>query len=201
MVDVLTCFVNSKGMAHGKTEHVIAAARKVFLRYGYRRVTMGDLAEAAQMSRPALYLVFPSKEQIFTEVVSRSIAENFDELRQGIPRFKTVEEKLAFAFEVWSVRGFELMQTSPDAADLLESSYEFAAEVTARAAADFEGLLAEVLEPLLRKQTALKLSPLHIARILRTSVHGFKREATNSADLRQMISDMCTILLLSIRRR
>jgi AcrR family transcriptional regulator len=56
-------------MAHEKTEHVIAAARKVFLRYGYRRVTMGDLAEAAQMSRPALYLVFPSKEQIFTVLI------------------------------------------------------------------------------------------------------------------------------------
>ena len=188
-------------MAHEKTEHVIAAARKVFLRYGYRRVTMGDLAEAAQMSRPALYLVFPSKEQIFTEVVTRSLAENIDEIRKGIPRFKTVEEKLAFAFEVWSVRGFELMRTSPDAADLLESSYEFAAEVTTKAAADFEGLLAELLEPLLRRRAALKLSPLHIARILRTSVHGFKSEATNSADLRQMISGMCTILLLSIRKR
>jgi AcrR family transcriptional regulator len=188
-------------MAHEKTEHVIAAARKVFLRYGYRRVTMGDLAEAAQMSRPALYLVFPSKEQIFTEVVSRSLAENFDEIRKGIPRFKTVEEKLAFAFEVWSVRGFELMQTSPDAADLLESSHEFAAEVTAKAAADFEGLLAELLEPLLRKQTALKLSPLYVARILRTSAHGFKSAAKNSADLRQLISGMCAILLLGIRKR
>jgi AcrR family transcriptional regulator len=200
IVDDLTPLVNTKGMAHEKTEHVIAAARKVFLRYGYRRVTMGDLAEAAQMSRPALYLVFPSKEQIFTEVASRSLAENFDEIRKGIPRFKTVEEKLAFAFEVWSVRGFELMQTSPDAADLLESSYEFAAEVTTTAAADFEGLLADQLEPLLRKQTSLKLSPLSIARILRTSAHGFKSAAKNSADLRQLISDMCPILLLSIRK-
>jgi AcrR family transcriptional regulator len=68
---------------------------------------MGELAEAAQMSRSALYLVFPSKGQFFTEVASRSLAENFDEIRKGILRFKTVEEKLAFAFEVWSVRGFE----------------------------------------------------------------------------------------------
>jgi hypothetical protein len=125
---------------------------------------------------------------------------DFDEIRQGIPRFKTVEEKLAFAFEVWCVRPFELIQASPDAADLLESSYEFAAEVTARAAADFEGLLAEVLEPLLRKQTALKLSPLCVARILRTSAYGFKSAAKNSADLRQLISNMCAILLLSIRK-
>jgi hypothetical protein len=102
---------------------------------------------------------------------------------------------------VWCVRPFELIQASPDAADLLESSYQFAAEVTAKAAAAFEGLLAEVLEPLLRKKTALKLSPLHIARILRTSAHGFKSAATNSADLRQLINYMFKILLLSIRLR
>jgi AcrR family transcriptional regulator len=185
-------------MAHEKTEHVVAAARKAFLRYGYRRVTMGDLAEAAQMSRPALYLVFPSKEQIFTEVVSRSIAENFEEIRKGIPGFKTVEEKLAFAFEVWCVRPFELIQASPDAADLLESSHEFAAEVTSKAATDFESLLVELLEPLVRKKTALKLSPHQVARILRTSANGFKRAAKDSADLRRLISDMRRIVLSSL---
>jgi AcrR family transcriptional regulator len=201
MFDVLTHFVNSRGMAHEKTEHVLAAARDVFLRYGYRRVTMGDIAEAAQMSRPALYLVFPSKEQIFTEVVARSLAESLDEIRKGVTRFKTAEEKVAFAFEVWAVRSFDLMNASPDARDLLESSYEFATEVTTKAAADFEGLLAEVLEPLVRKQTALKLSALQIARILRTSVHGFKNASKNSADLRQLIQEMYTIVFASIRKR
>ena len=201
MFDVLTHFVNSRGMAHEKTEHVLAAARDVFLRYGYRRVTMGDIAEAAQMSRPALYLVFPSKEQIFTEVVARSLAESLDEIRKGVTRFKKEEEKIAFAFEVWAVRSFDLMNASPDARDLLESSYEFATEVTTKAAADFEGLLAEVLEPLVRKQTALKLSPLQIAHILRTSVHGFKNASKNSADLRQLIQEMYTIVFASIRKR
>jgi AcrR family transcriptional regulator len=201
IIDTMAPFVNAKAMAHEKTEHVIATAQKVFLRYGYRRVTMGDLAESAQMSRPALYLVFPSKEQIFTEVVSRLINKNLDEIRNRIPQFKTVEEKLAFAFEVWCVRPFELMRASPDASDLLESSYEFAAKVTTKAAADFELLLAEVLEPLVRKQTALKLSPLQMARILRTSVHGLKSAAKDSAELRQLISDLCKIILISIRKR
>jgi AcrR family transcriptional regulator len=201
IIDAMTSFVNTEVMAHEKTEHVIATARKVFLRYGYRRVTMGDLAESAQMSRPALYLVFPSKEQIFTEVVARSLAESLDEIRKGIPQFKTAEEKLAFAFEVWCIRPFELMQTSPDASDLFESSHEFAALVTTKAAADFELLLAEVLEPLVRKQIASKPSPRQIARILRTSVHGFKSAAKDSADLRQLIIDLCTIILPSIRKR
>ena len=58
-------------MSEHKREAVLAAARQVFMRYGYRRVTMGDIADAAKMSRPALYLVIPSKEEIFTAVVSQ----------------------------------------------------------------------------------------------------------------------------------
>lgn len=188
-------------MAHEKTEAVLAAAWKVFLRYGYRRVTMGDLAEAAQISRPALYTIFPSKERIFVELVSRSTAENLDAIREGLPRFKTTEEKLAFAFEVWCVRPFELIRGSPDAADLLESTLEFAAEVASRADADFESLLAELLEPLARKQAALQLTPRQIARILRASAKGFKGAAKDPADLRQLIREMHTILLASMKNR
>jgi hypothetical protein len=84
----------------------------------------------------------------------------------------------------------------------MRSSPPYLQSVTmTKAAADFEGLLAEVLEPLVRKQAALKLSPLQLARILRTSVHGFKNASKNSAELRQFINDICTIILTSIRKR
>lgn len=184
-------------MAHEKkTEQVLAAALKVFLRYGFRRVTMGDLAEAAQMSRPALYLVFPSKEHIFTEAITYALEKSLDEIRQSLPGHKTVAEQMAFAFEVWCVRPFELIQASPDAADLLESSYEFAAQAMSRAEADFEELLAKLLEPILaRKKTKSTLTPLRIARILRTSAIGLKKGARDSADLRQLIQELHAIVL------
>jgi len=51
-----------------KRNKVLAAALDVFLRYGYKRVTMNDIAEAAGISRPALYLVFESKEEIYKSV-------------------------------------------------------------------------------------------------------------------------------------
>ena len=52
-------------MASDKKSRILAAARDVFIRYGYKRVTMGDIAKAAGMSRPALYLVFQCKPEIF----------------------------------------------------------------------------------------------------------------------------------------
>ena len=188
-------------MAQEKVEQVIAAAFQVFMKYGYRRVTMADLAEAAQMSRPALYLIFPSKEQIFIEVISRALAANLDEIRRGIQPLKTVEEKLALVCELRFVCPFELIRASPDAADIYESMHEFAADLMARAEADFENLLAEILEPLVRKQKALKLSSHQIARILRISAIGFKKAAKDSADLRELMSDMRRIVLSSLSSR
>jgi len=141
-------------MAGEKEAKVIAAATQVFLRYGFRRATMGDIAEAARISRRALYLVFPSKEVVFTAVTAWLFTAALDEIRQGLVRFATAEEKLAFAFEAWCVRPFEIILASPDATDLPQSSYEFATDVTTKAAADFEALLAEVLQPQVRRESS-----------------------------------------------
>ena len=48
---------------------MLTACAEVFRLNGYSRTTMGDLAQAAGMSRPALYLVFPRKEQLFSTLL------------------------------------------------------------------------------------------------------------------------------------
>ncbi len=54
---------------------VFDVAADVFARYGFRRTTMNDLAEAAGISRPALYLMFENKEHLFIELVSYRVDE------------------------------------------------------------------------------------------------------------------------------
>jgi AcrR family transcriptional regulator len=188
-------------MAKRNRETIIAAATQVFLRYGYRRVTMGELAQAAQMSRPALYVVFPSKEGIFTAVMAQLLAALLDEIRQGLDRFSTPKEKLKFAFDVWSLRPFEAIRASPDAKDLLQSSYEFAAEVTTKAFADFEALLAEVLQPQVRKKAQMEFSSTQIAHILAAAVLGFKESAKTSAQLRELIAGLIAIVLSGLNNQ
>src|SRR5579883_2190832 len=171
-------------MAGKKDDKIIAAAAQVFMRYGFKRTTMGDIAEAAGISRAALYLVYPSKEAILTAVLTQVFAAMLDEFRQALGRFATAEEQLRFAFDVWSVTGFELVQASPDAKDLYDSSFQFAAVVTTRAAADFVALLADVLEPLVRQQARVALSSVEIAQLLASAVPGFKNGAATTGQFR-----------------
>ena len=181
-----------------KVEDVVTAATQVFARYGYKRVTMADLAEAAHMSRPSLYLVFPSKEQVFRAVVERVFASMLAEIRQGVSRFPTAEEKLTFACEIWCVRPFEMILASPDARDLLDSSYEFAAEITTKAVREFMSILAEILDPLVRLQNKVHLSSIQIAQLLASALPGFKGSAESSARLRALIADLITVVVASL---
>ncbi len=185
-------------MAGKNDDKIIAAAKQVFMRYGFKRATMGEIAEAAGMSRAALYLVYPSKEDVLTAVVTRMFAAMLDEIRHGRGRFATAEEQLTFALDVWCVAGFELVQASPDAKDLYESSHKFAGEVTARATADFVALVADVLDPLVRQQAKVALSSAQIAQVLASAVPGFKGSATTTEQFRTMIARLITIVLSSL---
>lgn len=57
-----------------KRQAVLDGAMALFMAHGFKRVTMEDIATAAGMSRPALYLVFRNKTDIY-----RALAEHFFE--------------------------------------------------------------------------------------------------------------------------
>ena len=182
-----------------KRENVLAAARQVFLRYGYKRTTMGDIAAEAHISRPALYVQFPSKEDVFGAVMEQLFGEVLATIRSGIAKRTSVHDKLVFAFDVWAIQPFKSVQASPDAKDVLESSYAFAHAITSTAAADFERILVSILEPL-TAQASLTVSPDCIAHILAAAVPGFKESASSVKQLQQMIDGLVTIVLAGLQK-
>ena len=188
-------------MTQTKEEKVLTAARDVFMRYGFKRATMSDLADAAQMSRPALYLIFSSKEEVLRSLVTQIFNELLREIREGLSKHEGVADQLTFTFEVWCVRSFEMIQASPDAKDILESGYEFAAEITLQAFSDFENILSDVLRPLMSSQAEKNLSSEQLAHILATSVQGLKESATSVVQLRQMIEGLITIVVAGLQNQ
>lgn len=191
-------------MENEKETRVLEATKRVFLRYGYRRVTMQDIADEAGISRPALYLIFPNKEEAFLAAIRDFTASSMKIIQEGVAQQPTVEARLQFAFEVWTVKPFELMLESPDAKDLIECGQGFAKVTFDRMFADFEAVIAEILAPLAsrsRKGSAkgLQLTAAQIAHLLVAAVHGFKEPANSVTELRSMISDMITLTLAAMR--
>jgi AcrR family transcriptional regulator len=49
--------------AMARRDDIVRVAIGVFLRYGYARTTMRDIAQATGLTRPTLYLTFPTKSE------------------------------------------------------------------------------------------------------------------------------------------
>jgi AcrR family transcriptional regulator len=179
-----------------KRDKALRAARDTFLRYGYKRVTMNDIAEATGISRPALYLVFESKEEIFKSVYEHFVKETLTEIETKISHLKMPEEKLRAAFELWTVRPFELMRASSEAAELLESTFGFAQDSVNQGYRSFEKILLPILKSHSKFQSAkTKVSAEKTAHILSCAVRGFKIAAKDAAEIRSLIKDLLILLL------
>jgi AcrR family transcriptional regulator len=62
---------DSAGPATTRRAEIIEAAIPVFLRFGYKKTSMDAVADAAGLSRQAVYLHFPGKEALFGAVVEQ----------------------------------------------------------------------------------------------------------------------------------
>ena len=184
-------------VSEAKKTRILTAARSVFLRYGYRRVNMHDIAEAAGVSRPALYVIFKNKEEIFVGVFLRWVEETLAEIEGKIALAATPEEKIARAFEIWAVRPFELMMTSPEARELVECSFGFVQASLRQGYERFEATIVPMLASLVEEHPVEgHLTPERTAHVLASATRGFKQTATTPAELRQLIEEL---LLLSFK--
>ncbi|ROO62395.1 TetR family transcriptional regulator [Micromonospora sp. Llam0] len=57
-----------------RRDAIADAAVDVFIRYGFKKTSMDDLAKAANISRQGLYLHFRTKEALFVAAVERLVA-------------------------------------------------------------------------------------------------------------------------------
>ncbi len=176
-----------------RRRHVIDAAIGVFLRYGYARTTMADIAEAAGLSRPTLYLTFADKEAIFASVIETMVANKLADIHQGLPDQRTVAAKLAFACEAWGAEGFDLVRAHPDAKDMFDLGF---AAVCASYRA-FGALVADIVAgPISAGNLAVDKDEL--ARVVVYGIKGFKDVARDGQDLRKMIAALVAVVAAAL---
>ena len=176
-----------------RRQYIVAAATETFLRYGYARTTMGDVARAAGISRPTLYLDFPDKEAVFEAVIRGLVDAKIADIRQGLVELRTVAEKLRFACTSWGVEGFELVRANPDAKDLFDLNFTAVRD----SYGIFEALVAQILqEQWPQDGNVVALSDA--ASMVPAAIKGFKDLARNSEELRKMIESLTAIVATQV---
>jgi AcrR family transcriptional regulator len=91
--------------AGGRRELVLAAVLDTFARYGYQKTSMADVARAAAISRPGLYLLFGSKRELFTAAVTQALDRGLA-AAEGVLADTTrpLGDRLLEAFDQWTGR-------------------------------------------------------------------------------------------------
>jgi AcrR family transcriptional regulator len=178
-------------MSDDKKNRILAAARSVFLSYGFKRVNMNDIAEAAGVSRPALYVLFKNKEEIFIAAYLRWVDETIAQVEAAMAQTAMPKDKLSRAFEIWAVGPFELTRASSAAEELVECNFAFAAAARNHGYATFEATIAPVMAKLSETvPSASRIDPGRIAHVLVSAVRGFKQSAATPDDMRRLIDEL-----------
>ncbi len=137
--------------------HIIKCAIAVISRYGFKKTTMADLADAAGVSRQTLYNKYPNKEEVLRAAIRFGAAASLEQARIGWAATEGISAKLDVFFEVGPLSWYDAIVASPDSADLIEGVNANAAQEMAEATEAWLAAMSSIFEPfsdlLVRKGT------------------------------------------------
>lgn len=181
---------------------ILEMAAKVFLRYGFKKTSMDDLARAAGLSRQGLYLHFKTKEELFRAAILNVIEGATVAYRAALARSELdLSGRLLGAFEAF--HGCHIGQVEEQyvgeileaASSLLGGAYaeherQFIADVT-KALADAAGA---------RRTSRPEVGPRELAETLCATSYGLKHRVATPTAYRDRMSVALRIALPSDQR-
>lgn len=106
--------------ADPRRTRILDGALKVFLAYGFSRTTMDDIARAADMSRPALYLLFKNKTDIFRAIAMMILSRSVEAAKVALAGDRAFAERMTQAIDEALISMMRTVIASPHGAELLD---------------------------------------------------------------------------------
>ncbi len=132
--------------ASAKKNSVLDTAADVFAQYGFKRTTMNDIAQAAGISRPALYLMFDNKEHLFQELAAYRLNLALLAAKAVLENDGSVSSRFIEAILVFEKTYTEPVANSPHGAELIDVNMSLAGEVMIKGKSKLIAALAKVLK-------------------------------------------------------
>ncbi|WP_027761802.1 TetR/AcrR family transcriptional regulator [Streptomyces sp. AA1529] len=150
---------------------VLDAALPTFARFGYRKTSMEEVARAAQISRPGLYFLFSSKEELFRAAVIQLLERDLAAVEHVLAdAARPLPERLAEAFDQWA--GRYVGPAARDITEVIEANPGLLGETTETAPRRFEALVTDAVAVETGRETARA-----VARTLNSASIGLKHQA------------------------
>lgn len=125
---------------------ILDSAKTMFLAYGFSRTTMDDIARAAKLSRPALYLHFKNKTAIYRALAERMLRDSVAIAEAELKGDGHFEQRLFRAIDCALLTHMAEIMQAPHGAELLDAKNDLAADLLGEWQVAMTGLFATFIE-------------------------------------------------------
>ena len=186
----------------GKRTRILEGAMKAFLAYGYQRTTMDDIARAAEMSRPALYLLFRNKGDIYRAIAADIMDQSLLDAGRALAQQGNLAERLSGLIEDAVFALHDRLAGSPHAADILDMKNNLAFDIVAR----WKDGLCRVIGEAIAKEVdrtgidlaARDLSPSLLASLMIDGLEGMKVRIPDPQQQRRAARGLVRVVTLAV---
>lgn len=179
-----------------RVQTILDAAIKVFARFGYRKTSMSEVADAAQISRQGLYLHYPTKEELFRATLTHAI-----ETRKAATKAALAEKGLALearllkAHDEWM--GYYVGMFGAEAADLIAAAEKIVGACICEYDVEFRSEVAALIAAAPAGSVLKKagFTPAQAAVVLRSCAMGLKHVSETRDEFRREMETAIRLVL------
>lgn len=187
-----------------KRQRVLDTALNVFARYGFRRTTMSDIAGAAGISRPALYLMFENKEDLFRGVATSLQVQAIERASNALEGSTSISQRVGAAVSAYEETYYAPVAGSPHGQELTDINMSIAADLMREGRATLIRLLSDAMATAEADQTlsfdAVGLRPAAFAELMLSSISGIKPNVSSSEAFMTQSKRLVTVFMASLTR-
>ncbi len=177
----------------GSSDRILSAAENIFARFGFRRASMGQIADEAGLTRQALYHHYPSKEALFRAVVEElhehayaaEAAAGLDQEQAGKGLADILAAQIGARFRYL----LECVEESPQAEELLSEHQVQTRDLYQSFIEHNADLRAETIDRVCERQgLSLRdgMTPRELAHCIQIAIRGFNDLRLNAHVLREL---------------
>ena len=177
---------------------ILDAAFRRFARYGYRRTSLGDIAEEVGLSRPALYHYFRNKEDVF-----RALSQRINAGVVAAIAAAAMQDGLALEERLYAVMAarvgwaFDLLHASEHGRELIDEKNRLCGPTSAETNARFAAVIATILQQAAGRGEIelgrLEMSPDEAAALLVACLEGVTDGVTDEGAARRRLKALARL--------
>ncbi len=184
-----------------RREEILKAAFEVVIAYGFRRTSMQDIADAVGISRPALYLEFKNKTEIFRAVAAGLFDQNAQEARDVFGSKQGLEEKLLAVLNSGFADFHNKISNTPHGEELLSIKQELAGDIYLSWLDEMKSIIEDGIRLHMdarNSENNANINVTDIAAIMVNTMHGVKSRSADHAEILHNARSVVSLVLATL---